>query len=232
MNSRLLVLFLLVLTVGDCKRGTGVSRAEYSPAQLGGGVCKSDFDLNDAIRNKLSSENYDEAGKASTVILQLAERSSECRSEIVKSLMHAMNQPDLDFIEDRRSYHLWSAGAAILGELKAVESLDLLIDHLNQNDGQYSASMVHQPAVHGVKAMGALAVPKLGEALRQNGNRDIRLAAALCLVEIGGQDATEALKQALKWESDPCVRRFVELNFEPPTEEVLKQRVLAFRCGN
>jgi len=232
MNSRLLILFLLVLTVGECKRGAGISREEYSPVQSARGICNSDFDLNDTIKNKLSSENSDEAGKASTAILQLAEKSSGCRTEIVKALMHAMNQPDLDFIEDKRSYRLWSAGAAILGELKAVESLDLLIAHLDENDGHYSASMVHQPAIHGVKAMGAEAVPKLSEAMRRSSNRNIRLAAALCLFDIGGQDATEALKQALKTESDSCVRRFIELNFQPATEEVLKQRVFAFRCGN
>jgi len=228
----MLILFLLVLTVGDCTRKTGISRPESSPAQSVRGVCNSDFNLNDAIRNKLSSESYDEAGPASTAILQLAEKSSECRAEIVKALMQAMNQPDLDFIEDRPSYYLWSRGAAILGKLKAVESLDLLIDHLDQNDGQYSASMVHLPAFQGVKAMGAVAVPKLSQALRQNNNRDIRLAAVLCLFEIGGQDATEALKEALKSDSDPCVRRLIELNFESPTEEVLKQRVFAFRCRN
>ena len=130
-------------------------------------------------------------------------------------------------------------------QCSAVEALDLLIEHLDANDGFFSASMVHQPAVLGVKAMGVVAVPKLASALRQHPNRNIRLAAALCLADIGGPEATDALKQALSSESDQCVRRFISLSVDNPVDgkeskprlsaddaDVLWQRLLAFRCGN
>ena len=64
-----------------------------------------------------------------------------------------MNKPELNFVTDRSSYFLWRNGTAILGDLKAVESLDLLIEHLDASDGFFSASMVHQPAVLGIEKL-------------------------------------------------------------------------------
>jgi hypothetical protein len=92
--------------------------------------------------------------------------------------------------------------------------------------------MSHQPAIGGITAMGNAAVPKLAEALKLNPRREIRLNAALCLNEIGGHEATEALKQAFPNESDQCVRRFIELLLAPATVDILQQRLLAYRCGN
>jgi len=155
-----------------------------------------------------------------------------------------MNKQELNFMTDRASYFLWRNGAAILGDLKAVESLDLLIEHLDLNDGFFSASMVHQPAILGIERMGKLAVPKLRGALKHHPKREIRLATALCLADIGGTEAQAALKDALNTETDECVRRFITLSLPNPTEvrsnphlstnegEILRQRLLAFRCGN
>jgi hypothetical protein len=180
---------------------------------------------------KLSQDTI-EGTDAAKRLMSLAKTSPECREKIIQELLLMMNKPRLNFEADRASFFLWSKGASILGHLKATEALDVLIDHLNSNDGFFSASMAHHPAVRGVITMGVIAVPKLSDALRHNGNRDIRLAAALCLKEIGGQGATDALKLALKSESDQCVRRFIEPSFQYPTGEVLQERLLAFRCGN
>lgn len=209
-------------------------RGEFSPisSNVNQNRCQSEFDLNEAINRHLSSEDWAQAELTRKAILDLANKSSACRTEVVGALTQAMNKPDLNFILDRRSYYLWSHGSTVLGELKAIESLDLLISHLDLNDGEFSASMSHQPAVRGVERMGILAIPKLGFALQHNKNRNIRLAAALCLADIGGEEAKTAMKSALKSETDKCVRRFIEFSFEKPTEDVLQQRILAFRCGN
>lgn len=160
-----------------------------------------------------------------------------------KDLMRALNEADLQ--NDQSAFLLWARGSGILGELKAVEALDLLIDHLNLNDGLCSASMVHQPVVPAVESMGEVAISKLGFALKHHPNRDIRLATALCLADIGGSEALVVLKDALNSETDECVRRFITLSLPTRTEErksdpqrsenvgeVLRQRLLAFRCGN
>jgi hypothetical protein len=205
--------------------------------------CKNNIDIRVNV-GRLAS-NAPEANEAMDRLLFLGKDSPECRNETISELLQAMNKPNLNFEADRSSYFLWSKGAAILGELKAVEALDLLIDHLDLNDGFFSASMAHQPAVRGVEAMGLVAVPKLGVALQHHPSRNIRLAAALCLVDIGGVEAMDALKQAVSTETDQCVRRFITLSTNssgerlksrPPSSandgDTLRQRLLAFRCNN
>jgi len=180
---------------------------------------------------KRLSRDTIEAREAVKRLLILARITPECRAKTIEELVLAMNKPHLDFQADRPSFFQWSTAASVLGELKAVEALDFLIDHSNLNDGEFSASMSHQPAIGAIIKMGSAAVPKLSDALKHNQNREIRLAVALCLSAIGGQEATEALKQALATESDKCVRRFVELSLAYPTVDVLQERLLAYRCG-
>jgi hypothetical protein len=64
-------------------------------------------------------------------------------------------------------------------------------------------------------------------------------------VGIGGSEALDALNSALTLESEECVRRFITLSLPSPDKtkkskqqtkaedgEVLRQRILAYRCGN
>ena len=37
--------------------------------------------------------------------------------------MKAMDKPNLDISRDQASFYLWSEGAVLLGDLKAIESL-------------------------------------------------------------------------------------------------------------
>jgi len=80
--------------------------------------------------------------------------------------------------------------------------------------------------------MGSAAVPKLVYALKHHPKSEIRLTVALCLSDIGGQEATDALKEAAKTDSDECVRRFIELSLMEATKEIISQRLVAYRCGN
>jgi hypothetical protein len=186
-----------------------------------------------------------EAIEAANNLRVYASKSPACRKQIIDGLMNAMDKPDLDLIADRQSYLLWLRGSAILGELQATEALDLLVNHLDLTDGQFSASMVHQPAMIGVRAMGVAAVPKLTSALKNSANRHIRLAAAFSLVDIGGREAIDALKQASASDSDHCIREFIKLSLDQPQghlkstaksypdkeADLLRKRLLAFRCG-
>jgi HEAT repeat protein len=205
-------------------------------------LCKNNIDIRINIA-RLASNSPDTRQAVGTLLL-LGE-DPECRKEIIRELLRAMNEQNPNVETDRSSYFLWSNGAAILGDLKAVEALDLLIEHLDLNDGFFSASMAHQPLVLGLEKMGIVAVPKLGIALQHHMSRDIRLSAALCLADIGGTEAMDALKKALDTETDQCVRRFITLSLPRPAGglttkerlasddgEVLRQRLLAFRCGN
>ena len=206
-------------------------------------LCKDNIDIQLNI-DRLGSDEP-EAKQGVERLLMLGKGSPDCRTETISQLIRAMDKPNLSFVMDRPSYFLWLNGAVILGDLKAVECLDLLIEHLDLNDGFFSASMVHQPAILGIEKMGTLAVPKLRVALEQHPRREIRLATALCLADIGGIEAIAALKGALNTETDQCVRDFITLSLPNETEkvrsnthlsandgEILRQRLRAFRCGN
>ena len=52
------------------------------------------------------------------------------------------------------------------GDLKAAQSLDLLLSHIKMTDGEWSATMTHQPALEGIIRMGPVAIPKLKDLLR------------------------------------------------------------------
>jgi hypothetical protein len=168
-------------------------------------------DLRAALQGISSSDNA-EAWKSKQALLEFARKSSASRQQIVRALIDEMDKPDLDLEAQPQNYRLWLSGTRLLGEMKATEALDLLISHLNLSNGFHSASMVHQPALGGVIAMGVLAVPKLGTALRENPNRDIRQAAVLCLTEIGGKAAMHELRQAQETETDSCVARFIHIS--------------------
>lgn len=242
-------LFVILVAVAISACTPRMSELASEPAVLAAAdrriaAACSQLDVNVAIRH-LASEDWGEAEKTRNILREYSKESPGCRHEIIEALTKSMTKPNLNFVTDQFTYRLWLHGSMLLGDLKAVEAMDLLIDHLDLNDGSFSSSMVHQPAILGVTGMGVIAVPKLGIALQQSANRNLRLAAAFCLASIGGQEAMDTLKQALSSESDQCVRRFITLTIEVPAytkqsrpqpsakdSDVLWQRLMAFRCGN
>jgi HEAT repeat protein len=233
----LLAALLILAFTWHFKSRSGPSRAETSLASSSAGPCQAD-----SYVQKLSSD-MPEAGQAAIKLTELAKESGECREEVINALIEALNKADLQ--NDDSAFRLWAKGSGVLGELKAVEALDLLIAHLNLSDGWFSASMVHEPVVGAIEKMGEVAVPKLAVALKHNRDKGIRLAAALCLATIGGSEALAALNSALTSEKEECVRRLISLLLPSPDEsanskrrltakdgELLRQRILAYRCSN
>jgi len=163
---------------------------------------------------QLSSGDYDRIPQARSTLLDYAHQSPRCRKEIVGALIQAMDKPNLDIERQTSDYYLWREGSKLLGELKAVEGLDLLIAHLDMTNGFHSASMVFQPAILGVREMGEAAVPKLGVALRQESKPGLRMAAVYCLTVIGGVTAMNILTQAKEVETNKCVVRFITVSLD------------------
>jgi hypothetical protein len=198
-----------------------------------------ELNIRDAIE-RLSSGRQNEMAEARTMLRNRALRSRACRAQIIEALLHALNKPNLNFELDRASYFLWRGGASLLGELKALEAVRLLIEHLDLNDGLFSASMVHQPAITGLIAMGPIAIPQLRQALLNNHNSNIRIAAAFCLTSVGGNPAMNALREGLHSEPNQCVSRFIRLSIvvlkgkKNASADQLKVRgewLMAFRCN-
>lgn len=157
------------------------------------------------------SGGYAEAHEARATLLKAAARSRMCREHVISLIMNAMDKPDIDIRRNQATYYLWREGSDLLGELRATQALDLLISHLGINDGEWSASMVHQPALGGIIKIGPIAIPKLSAALGSS-DPNLRHDAVYCIALIGGRTALSALKQALPSESDQCVRRFIRIS--------------------
>ncbi|MDX6404610.1 MAG: hypothetical protein QOH70_2065 [Blastocatellia bacterium] len=184
-----------------------------TPSRTSNSGCDTDLYIQTALQ-KLTSGEYTEIEQARNNLLGYAKKSSACRNEVIRSLMKDMDKPDLNLEKQSSNYYLWREGSQLLGELKALEALDLLISHLHLTNGLHSASMVYQPAILGVRQMGPQAVPKLSIALRQSPNPNIRIAAAYCLTSIGGISAMNALKSVQDSESNKCVAGFIALSMK------------------
>ncbi|MGH9967131.1 MAG: HEAT repeat domain-containing protein [Pyrinomonadaceae bacterium] len=168
-------------------------------------------DIRTALQ-RLSSGEYTAIEQGRYTLLGRAKKSPPCRKEVVRALMESMDKPDLNFEREISSYFVWREGSQLLGELKATESLDLLISHLDLTNGLHSSSKVFQPAILGVRQMGPAAIPKLAVALLQSPKAGVRMAAAYCLTDIGGVSAMNALRHAQDGEANKCVSRFISIS--------------------
>jgi hypothetical protein len=175
--------------------------------------CLSQNDLSIAIR-QLAAGSQSEAAESRQLLLQQAYKGFKCRKEMIGSLMAAMDKPNLDFRRDRSSYYLWHEGAQILGQVKAVEAIDLLLSHLDLNDGTFSSTMAQQPALKGIIGMGNPALPKLSRLLMNDKDSNRRHYAVYCISSIGGYRALKMLKAAAPFESDPCVKQFLGVSIQ------------------
>jgi hypothetical protein len=101
----------------------------------------------------------------------------------------------------------------LLGDLKATQSLDLLLSHITMKDGSWSSTMTHQPALAGIIRMGPLAIPKL-QKLLHNQDWQTRHYAVFCLANIGGPSARRVIKTSVPIESHPCVKRLMLVSIE------------------
>ena len=165
--------------------------------------CLTNEQLAEAV-NSLSGE-WDEAQAAQRLLRQSSRQSSACRRRVVAAVMKAMDKPGLDISRHQADAYLWREGAVLLGDLKATQSLDLLLSHITMTDGEWSSTMKHQPALAGIVLMGPVAIPKLRKLLR-NQDSETRHYAVYCLAYIGGLSARRALQAAVRMESDPCVK--------------------------
>jgi hypothetical protein len=174
--------------------------------------CRNEFGSIEKALLQLSSGEYNETYKARNALTNFARQSNACRQAVVRALIKTMDKPNLDFETQSSNYYLWREGSPLLGQLNAIEALDLLISHLDRTNGFHSGSMIFQPAILGVRQMGQAAVPKLTLALKENPKAGIRMAAAYCLTEIGGMPAMNALTQAQAGETNQCVANFIKIS--------------------
>ncbi len=165
-------------------------------------------DIQTALEH-LSSGDYSRIERGRATLVAHAKENTAARKRVIAALMKSMDKPNVNIERDLSDYYLWREGSILLGDLKAIEALDLLIAHLDMTNGFHSASMVFQPAILGVRKIGRPAIPKLTDALLNSPKAAVRMAAIYCLTEIGGVSAMNALKQAQNAKNNQCVTRFI-----------------------
>jgi hypothetical protein len=172
-------------------------------------ACGTDTEISATLQKLSVPHSYDEQQQSLELLRTYANKSGECKKQVIRMLTSAMDKPNLDLAFDRPSFYLWFYGTKLLAEWKAVETLDFLIAHLDLDDGS-PFPLNHHPAVGAVIDMGELALPKLAEVLRANSDLDMRQYAVFCIASIGGPAAGQILNDALSSESDGCIRSFIQ----------------------
>ena len=208
----ILALLMLVALIDNRSATADVQPTKrFGESKLMVRSCRNEQETIAAALRHLASGDYKLTTLARNTLLNVAHRSNECKLAVVGALLENMDRPNLDFERQPSNYYLWREGSPLLGELKAVDALDLLISHLDLTNGFHSSSMVFQPAILGIIQMGKAATPKLAIAL-QNPKARIRMAAVYCLTDIGGESARSALLQAQEHENNTCVARFIRVS--------------------
>lgn len=149
----------------------------------------------------------DQSEQAESELLAIAKLSTANRDRVVQDLIadvkthEELNQQQAVLSE---SFYFWFRATRIFSVLQAAEAIDVMIQCIHCGN-EMTGSLNVRPAFDALQSMGGLAVPKLSEALRQHPKSIVRAQAALCLGNIGGSTANEALGDALRSETDPNV---------------------------
>ena len=196
---------ICVVTVGT---SFSVKASEADPTAHPTGQCITPDRLSATVQKLGAPLSDPELHQVKELLFGNAKKSLQCRRRVVKALMKAMDQPNLDLLWGKGTYDTWTYGALLLGEMKATEAINLLIAHLDATDG-LSPNMNHYPAVEGLITMGQIAFPKLDRFLHHSPDRLKRRFATFCIAAIGGRAARHVLETALLSESDDCNRQFM-----------------------
>lgn len=185
--------------------------ATHAPHEPGGRVEASvkqeqttDNEVAASVR-RLRSADEGERERAKKELRLLASKSARSRKQVIQELIKVTGESDARLrVTSAQYYDAWKFATELLGELKATEALDVLIECIDCNDGFAGLSFDHYPALKAITVIGEPAVPKLTAALNHD-RAATRSAAASALGTIGGAEAMEALESALRQERDENV---------------------------
>ena len=212
-----LVMFLLVIVsaviwivIDPVDAGT----SETLTQSVGSAQCLNDTELRESIAT-LKQQGGADVAKVSESFLTKARTANECRIQVIQALISSMTQATNPTTNQYENFFLWLHGGSLLGNLKATEALDLLIANIDFTDGwSASISESHFPALAAILRIGQPAIPKLQVVLSNDPESHKRKFAAFCIAYIGGAQAKKALQAALPRETDPCVKRFLQVSLE------------------
>ena len=127
-----------------------------------------------------------------TRLVEIANESAESRSQVVETLVRLLEDPGSK--EESDPAYRWTAAVRVLGELKATEAINVLVQNLNET-GESALSRGYRPVVGALRKIGKPAVPRLIEALSSD-QATIRSEATSALALLG-QPAFDEIEEAL-----------------------------------
>lgn len=198
---------LLLLLVVFINCSSGASREARSPDgdNQSGDVVNLPVRQDSAGTNKagdlvqkLQVAGEAEQEKVKKELSLLAEESAESREQVIQELIIRVKGSDVrSRLTSRAHYNAWKSAVDLLGQLKATEAIDVLVECIACNDGIAGLSNDRYPALKAILAIGHEAIPKLTQALSNNDDPATRIFSASALGQLGGDEAKEALEQAL-----------------------------------
>lgn len=174
--------------------------------------CFRDSELSELLAT-LKQQGGADVANVSQALLSKARRTQRCRTEVVQALIKGMEQASQNIKNSYDNYFFFQHGANLLAELKATEALDLLVANIDLNDN-YPSSLDDFPALVAIFRIKEPALPKLQVLLNKDLDPGRRKFAALAIAYIGGSQARKALTSALLHETDPCVKKFLEVSVQ------------------
>jgi len=201
------------LGVATCQRANRIETRVETVANPDAG-CLSSSEISNVVVKIANSTSETESSQGQSVIQSEIGRSPACRAGVINVLIGILNKPNATVVSDPELFNLWRTVANLLGEIRAVEAVDVLVSHLDLHSPVFSTTMSQQPALQAVIRIGPGALGRLEAVLKNDSNRDMRRYAVYCIARIGGQGAISLLEPISQSEQDPCVRRFISISLE------------------
>lgn len=217
MTTKLVLMFTFLLTQTYCLKQDVVINRQAGVGDPGnpsrGQIHETKLGRIRHLTSLLSSENEKESDEAQKELINLANQDSSTRQVVVDELISTAERLRLgdNAVLEPPSFRFWSGASEIFSKLRAVESIDLLINLIYCSDGMSNETASHRPAEDALIAMAELAVPKLAEALLHTDNPAIKRRVAICLGNVGGREARRALDQALQTETNQAVIHSIKI---------------------
>lgn len=164
-------------------------------------VAIDDLYYQDKIIRDIGSDN----------LLEIAYKSNPAKELVIEALAKVLKDKKLLTYQKEVRYKTWYQAVYLLGELKAVTTLDLLIDNLDYTHDQKSITENYYPALDAIVKIGDAAVPKLAKSLLENKNITIKTNIIGALDKIHSKAARQVLEEALALGKNPQLQHYIQV---------------------
>jgi HEAT repeat protein len=141
-------------------------------------------------------------------LLELANESAEDRARVIHRLIEVVKDPVARDVWPVAT--AWMMCVDLLGELKATEAIEVLIENMDHTGQNGVIMSIHiRPVSKALRRIGEAAAPKLEQALA-DATPSVKIEAARALFDIQGRNAKRTLESAYEKEKDDEVKLVIK----------------------